>query len=59
MFVAGLVGLWWGLRTLVDEYVSRMPHWVLFWMNSISPIVDNAPLTAAEIGLSLTPGSAV
>lgn len=54
-FVAGLVGLSWGLRPIVDEYISRMPHWTLFWMNSISAIVDNATLTAAEIGPSLTP----
>jgi predicted cation transporter len=55
MFVAGLVGLSWGLRPLVDEYISQMPHWALFWLNSISAIVDNATLTAAEIGPSLTP----
>jgi predicted cation transporter len=55
MFVAGLVGLSWGLRPLVDEYIRRMPQWTLFWMNSISAIVDNATLTAAEIGPSLSP----
>ena len=54
VFVAGLVGLSWGLRPLVDEYISQMPHWALFWMNSISAIVDNATLTAAEVGPSLT-----
>lgn len=53
-FVVGLVGLSWGLRPLVDEYISRMPQWALFWANSISAIVDNATLTAAEIGPSLT-----
>jgi predicted cation transporter len=53
LFVAGLVGLSWGLRPLVDEYISRMPQSALFWMNSISAIVDNATLTAAEIGPSL------
>ena len=54
LFVAGLAGLSSGLWPLVDEYISRMSHWALFWMNSISAIVDNATLTAAEIGLSLT-----
>jgi predicted cation transporter len=54
LFVAGLVGLSWGLRPLVDEYISKMPQAALFWMNSISAIVDNATLTAAEIGPSLT-----
>lgn len=55
LFVAGLVGLSWGFRPLVNEYISRIPRWALFWMNSISAIVDNATLTAAEIGPSLTP----
>ncbi|HUY17735.1 MAG TPA: DUF1646 family protein [Candidatus Binataceae bacterium] len=54
LFVVGLVGLSWGLRPLVDEYISRVPGWALFWLNSISAIVDNATLTAAEIGPSLT-----
>jgi predicted cation transporter len=54
IFVAGLVGLSWGLRPLVDEYIRQMPQWALFWINSISAIVDNATLTAAEIGPSLS-----
>jgi predicted cation transporter len=53
-FVVGLVGLSWGLRPVVDEYIGRMPQWALFWANSVSAIVDNATLTAAEIGPSLT-----
>jgi predicted cation transporter len=54
LFVVGLVGLSWGLRPVVDEYISRMPQWALFWANSVSAIVDNSTLTAAEIGPSLT-----
>ncbi len=54
LFVVGLVGLSWGLRPLVDLYIARMPQWALFWANSISALVDNATLTAAEIGPSLT-----
>jgi len=53
-FVAGLVGLSWGLRPLVDQYVSKLPQAALFWLNSVSAIVDNATLTAAEIGPSLS-----
>jgi predicted cation transporter len=56
VFVVGLVGLSWGLRPLVDQYVSRMPQWALFWINSISAVVDNATLTAAEIGPALSHG---
>lgn len=54
LFVAGLVGLSWALRPLIAEFISRIPTWALFWLNSISAIVDNATLTAAEIGPSLT-----
>jgi predicted cation transporter len=54
LFVAGLVGLSWGLRPLVDVFISRMPGSLLFWLNSISAVVDNATLTAAEIGPSLS-----
>jgi predicted cation transporter len=54
LFVAGLVGLSWGLRPLVDAYISHLPQGVLFWLNSISAVVDNATLTAAEIGPSLS-----
>jgi predicted cation transporter len=49
-FVAGLVGLSWGMRPLVDTYISRVPQAALFWLNSLSAVVDNATLTAAEIG---------
>ena len=52
-FVAGLVGLSWGMRPLVESYISRLPHAALFWFNSISAVVDNATLTAAEIGPAL------
>ncbi len=55
LFVAGLVGLSWGLRPLVDTYISHLPQSILFWLNSISAVVDNATLTAAEIGPTLTP----
>ncbi len=48
-FVAGLVGLSWGFQPLVGAYVSRAPSALLFWVNSISALVDNAALTAAEI----------
>lgn len=54
MFVAGLVGLSWGMRPLVDLYITHIPSYLLFWLNSVSAVVDNATLTAAEIGPSLT-----
>ena len=54
IFVAGLVGLSWGLQPLVATYIGRLPHSLLFWLNSISAVVDNATLTAAEIGPMLS-----
>lgn len=55
VFVAGLVGLSWGMRPLVDLYISRLPGAALFWINSVSAVVDNATLTAAEVGPALNP----
>jgi predicted cation transporter len=52
-FVAGLVGLSWGVRPIIGAYVGRVPHGVLFWLNSISAVVDNAALTAAELSPAL------
>ena len=52
-FVAGLVGLAWAMRPLANAYVNRLPQGVLFWVNSISAVVDNATLTAAEVGPAL------
>jgi predicted cation transporter len=53
IFVAGLVGLSWAFRPFVDTYINGLPLWLLFWLNSISAAVDNATLTAVEIGPSL------
>jgi len=52
-FVAGLVGLAWAMRPLANAYVNRLPQGLLFWVNSISAVVDNATLTAAEVGPAL------
>jgi predicted cation transporter len=52
-FVAGLVGLSWALRPLASAYVSRVPQAALFWLNSISAVVDNAALTAIEMSPAL------
>jgi predicted cation transporter len=54
IFVAGLVGLAAAMRLMVDRYIRDLPVATLFWLNSISAVVDNAALTAAEIGPSLT-----
>jgi len=50
LFVMALVFLGKGFKPIVDAYISRMPYQGLYWLNMISAIVDNATLTAAEIG---------
>lgn len=48
-FVAALVLLSTGLTPIVDRFIVTMPRAVLYWVNMISAILDNATLAAAEI----------
>jgi predicted cation transporter len=54
VFIAGLVALSDGLRPIVDTYIHRLPEALLFWMNTISAVVNNSTLAAVEIGPSLS-----
>jgi predicted cation transporter len=54
VFIVGLVALSDGLRPLVDAYIHRLPNGLLFWMNTISAVVNNSTLAAVEIGPSLS-----
>src|SRR5271156_2897252 len=54
IFIVGLVGLSAGLRPVVDAYVRHLPGEALFWLNTISAVVDNATLAAVEIGPALS-----
>jgi predicted cation transporter len=54
VFIAGLVALSDGLRPLVDAYIQRVPSGLLFWLNTISAVVNNSTLAAVEIGPSLS-----
>ena len=38
-----------GYRPFIDAYIVSLPWGVLFWFNSVSAILDNATLAAAEI----------
>ncbi len=49
-FVMALVFLGAGFEPLIDAYIIQMPSPALYWINMISAIVDNATLTAAELG---------
>lgn len=55
MFVAALELLGASLIPLTVWYFSKMESWMLYWVNTISAVVDNATLTAAEISPLMTP----
>jgi predicted cation transporter len=50
LFVMALVLLGRGFKPIIDAYISKLPPAGLFWLNSISAILDNATLAAAELG---------
>jgi predicted cation transporter len=54
LFVMALVFLGKGFKLIIDAYISKMPYQGLYWMNMISAIVDNATLTAAEVGPAMS-----
>jgi predicted cation transporter len=54
VFIGGLVALSDGLRPVVEAYIHRLPIALLFWMNTISAVVNNSTLAAVEIGPSLS-----
>jgi predicted cation transporter len=55
LFVAGLILLGSGMLPMIIWYVSKVPPYIIYWVNIISAVLDNATLTAAEIGPVLTP----
>ena len=54
IFILGLVFLGTGMKPIIEAYVVKMPAAGLYWLNSISAIVDNATLTSAEIDPAMT-----
>ena len=54
LFVMALIFLGTGFKPLIDLYFINIPSPVLYWVNSMSAVLDNATLTAAEIGPNLT-----
>ncbi|MCX6676426.1 MAG: DUF1646 family protein [Methanothrix sp.] len=56
IFVMALLLLGAGMKIIIDKYFTVIPSEVLFWVNMLSAILDNATLTAAEIAPSLSLG---
>jgi len=54
VFIVGLVALSDGLRPVVNAYIHRLPEGLLFWMNTLSAVVNNSTLAAVEISPSLS-----
>ena len=50
-----LVFLGEGFKPLILQFVAGIPADGLFWVNMVSAVLDNATLTAAEIGPFLSP----
>jgi len=54
LFVSALFLLGAGMEILIFKYLTKIPDFVLFWVNMISAILDNATLTAAEISPAMS-----
>ncbi len=49
LFVMGLTFLGHGFEPLIKEYILGLDSMLLYWINMISAILDNATIAAAEI----------
>jgi len=56
IFVMALIFLGAGFKPLIDTYLIKLSSQILFWVNMVSAVLDNATLAAAEIGPTLAEG---
>ena len=54
LFIMALTFLGDGFKPIIFEYFIRIPSTVLYWVNMVSAILDNATLCAAEIGPTMS-----
>jgi predicted cation transporter len=54
LFIMALIFLGEGFKPVILAYVIHIPSAGLFWVNSVSAVLDNATLAAAEISPALT-----
>ena len=54
VFIMGLVLLGKGFEPLITAYISRIPYYFLYWINSVSAALDNATMAAAEISPAMS-----
>ena len=55
LFVFGLTMLGAGFEPLINTYLLDLHPAMLFWVNIISSVLDNATLAAAEISQAMNP----
>ncbi|MFZ2498312.1 DUF1646 family protein [Methanosarcina sp.] len=54
VFIMALVLLGDGFKPIIFTYFTQIPSEILYWVNMVSAILDNATLAAAEIGPALS-----
>jgi predicted cation transporter len=54
LFIVALVFLGRGFKPIIDAFVLRIPYQGLYWLNTVSAVLDNATLAAAEISPSMS-----
>jgi len=54
VFIMALTFLGDGFKPIIFEYFIKIPSTVLYWVNMVSAILDNATLAAAEIGPAMS-----
>jgi predicted cation transporter len=54
VFVMALLLLGGGMKVVIDKYMLTIPPMILYWVNMISAILDNATLTAAELSPAMS-----
>jgi len=54
IFVFALELLGTGFKPLIDNYVIMLSTHLLFWLNMVSAVLDNATLAAAEISVKMS-----
>lgn len=54
LFIMALIFLGAGFAPLILEFITQIPSEGLYWLNSVSAVLDNATLAAAEIGPQLS-----
>ena len=54
LFVMALELLGAGFKPIIDTYIIHLDGRILYWINMISAVLDNATLAAAEISPSMS-----